>query len=78
MATSSEVPEIPSQVDYIVAGGGQSGLVVASRLSEDPDKTVLVIEAGSDRASDPKVETHGLSEYSMFNDVSRRTRVAHN
>ena len=32
--------------DYIVVGCGISGLVVTNRLSEDPDRTVLCIEAG--------------------------------
>ncbi|KAL4745764.1 hypothetical protein BDW72DRAFT_186094 [Aspergillus terricola var. indicus] len=32
--------------DYVVVGGGMSGLVVANRLTEDPKITVLVIEAG--------------------------------
>ncbi|ESZ91553.1 hypothetical protein SBOR_8054 [Sclerotinia borealis F-4128] len=32
--------------DYIIVGGGTSGLVVANRLSEDPTKTILVIEHG--------------------------------
>ncbi|KEY69367.1 hypothetical protein S7711_08125 [Stachybotrys chartarum IBT 7711] len=32
--------------DYIVVGGGTSGLVVANRLSEDRSKTVLVVEHG--------------------------------
>lgn len=35
-----------NEFDYIVVGGGSSGCVVASRLSEDPGKQVLLIESG--------------------------------
>jgi choline dehydrogenase len=41
--------------DYIVCGGGLTGLVVASRLSEDPSISVLVIEGGGDDHEDPRV-----------------------
>ncbi|KAK1640860.1 GMC oxidoreductase-domain-containing protein [Colletotrichum phormii] len=34
------------EYDYVVVGGGLSGLVVANRLSEDTNTTVLVIESG--------------------------------
>ncbi|KAJ2969613.1 hypothetical protein NUW58_g9947 [Xylaria curta] len=46
--------------DYVVVGGGTSGLVVAARLTEDADTRVLVIEAGADKRSDPSLETPGL------------------
>ncbi|KAI6753840.1 hypothetical protein HG530_013016 [Fusarium avenaceum] len=32
--------------DYVIVGGGTSGLTVADRLTEDGNKTVLVLEAG--------------------------------
>ncbi|KAK6220309.1 gmc oxidoreductase [Colletotrichum tabaci] len=35
-----------AEYDYVVVGGGISGLVVANRLSEDSNRTVLVIESG--------------------------------
>ncbi|KAF2494992.1 choline dehydrogenase [Lophium mytilinum] len=35
-----------STYDYVIVGGGLSGLVVANRLSENPKNTVLVIEYG--------------------------------
>lgn len=41
--------------DYIVIGGGTSGLAVANRLSENPKVKVLVVEAGDSVYNNPNV-----------------------
>jgi hypothetical protein len=44
-----------SRYDYIIVGGGTSGLVVANRLSEDFNVSVAVIEAGGIELYNPNI-----------------------
>ncbi|KAK1513429.1 GMC oxidoreductase [Colletotrichum costaricense] len=57
---SLAVTTMADTYDYIIVGGGTAGLTVAARLSENPQVTVLVLEAGADRSTDLNVLAPGL------------------
>ena len=46
-----------TKFDYLIAGGGTAGLTLAARLSEDPNVSVGIVEAGQARLDDPNILT---------------------
>lgn len=48
-----------TRFDYLIVGGGTAGLVVAARLSDNPDITVGVLEAGPRAFDDPLINVPG-------------------
>lgn len=47
---------LAASFDYVIVGGGTCGLVLANRLSEDPDVSVVVIDPGADERGNEAVE----------------------
>ncbi|GAA5993399.1 hypothetical protein JCM11641_001167 [Rhodosporidiobolus odoratus] len=59
-----------TQFDYIVVGGGNAGLGVASRLaSSNSSLNVLVLEAGGSAAGNPGVDVPGLAGSTFLSDI---------
>ena len=75
---TGEGSELPAEVDVIVVGAGAAGAVVASRMSQNGGRRVLLLEAGTalptETTRTPAIAYNGLSEQNLYGDISTRQR----
>lgn len=53
----------------VAVGGGTSGAVLASRLAEDENRTILLIEAGGSPTKDPDIDVPVFADTARTEDT---------
>ncbi|OWP03997.1 glucose oxidase [Marssonina coronariae] len=69
LATTHGLPTTGLTYDYVIVGAGTSGLAVANRLSELPNITVAVIEAGDSVLNNANVSSIGGYSLAFGTDI---------
>jgi GMC oxidoreductase len=64
--------ELKTHYDFIVCGSGSAGSVVARRLAENPDVTVLLLEAGG---SDDVPSVIEAAQWASQSEEASSTRI---
>ncbi|KAI0469827.1 alcohol oxidase [Xylariaceae sp. FL0804] len=66
MGLYTVLPESLHEVDIIIAGGGTSGSVIASRVSDAyPSLSILIVEGGPDNYNNPDISIPGLYRFNL-------------
>ncbi len=63
--------------DYVVCGGGTAGCIVANRLTEESEDTVLLLEAGPNDDTEPRIKIPSQVPYLRKSKIDWNFKVSY-